>query len=277
MERYQGKYALIQFCPVPERQEYLNIGLLLIVPEIRFCGIRLSRGQARVDRVFGKQPKSYLEAIKESFRSRLLAELKRAPDGASLPEFARKRANDIRLSPLHPVMVLEPEADLDRLFEELVGDEERAPNEPRIRQKLREAFVANKVEQFLDKPDDIELPEYGMTVNVPYGYQNGVYNLIDGMRLPAGIANGLREAGKREIEGGLIWKHFQNAPVKKRLIVVGDFAQQSDGFYNAVAERFAESRIKLYRLDDMRPLFADILENAQVHGKMHGAGAEDMS
>jgi len=269
MERYQGKYALIQFCPVPERQEYLNIGLLLIVPEISFFGVRLARGQTRVDRVFGKQPKSYFEAIKESFQHRVVAELKRAPDGASLAEFARKRANDVRLSPLQAVMVSDPKADFERLFDELVGDEERASNEPRIRRKLREAFVANKVEQFLDRPDDIELPEYGMTVNVPYGYQNGVYNLIDGMRLPAGMANGLREAGKREIEGGLIWKHFKNAPVKKQLIVVGDFAQQSAGFYNAVAERFADSKIRLYRLDDMRPLFNDIVKNAQLHGKVH--------
>lgn len=271
MERYQGKYALIQFCPVPERQEFLNIGLVLIVPEVGFFEVRLSRGQTRVDRVFGKQPKSYLEAVKESFEHRLRSELTYAPDGASLPEFARKRANDIRLSPLQPVMILQPEDDFNRLFAELVGDEERAIKEPRIRRKLREAFVANKVEQFLDKPSDIELPEYGMTVNVPYGYQNGFYNLIDGMKLPAGTADGLREAGKREMEGGLIWKHFRNAPVKKRLIVVGDFAQQSDGFYNAVVERFAESKIQLYRLDDMQPLFKDIIQNAHEHGKVYSS------
>ena len=269
MERHQGKYALIQFCPVPERQEYLNIGLVLIVPEISFFAVRLSRGQARVDRVFGRQPKSYLEAIKESFEYRIRSELVRAPDGGSLLEFAQKRANDIRLSSLQPVAIQQPEADFERMFAELVGDEERVAKEPRIRRKLREAFVANKVEQFLDRPEDIELPEYGMTVNVPYGYQNGFYNLIDGMKLPAGMADGLREAGKREMEGGLIWNHFKNAPVKKRLIVVGDFSQQSDGFYNAVSERFGDSKIKLYRLDDMRPLFRDIIENAHEHGKIH--------
>lgn len=67
--------------------------------------------------------------------------------------------------------------------------------------------------------------------------------------------------------GGLIWKHFKDASVRKLLIVVGDFSQQSSGFYNAVAERFSESNIRLYRLDDMRPLFDNIMENSRAHGK----------
>jgi hypothetical protein len=268
MEHYQGKYALVQFCPVPERLEFLNIGLVLIVPELDFIGIRFARGHSRIDRVFGRQSKSYLDAIKHSFESRLRSELMRSPHGAGFDEFVQKRANDIRVSRLLSVQISDVEADFDRLFDELVGEEDRIVREPRVRLKLRDAFRRHKVEQFLDSPEDVELPEYGLRVSVPYGYQNGCYNLIDGMRVPANVSDGLREAGKRSMEGGLIWRHFEQGHCK-RLVVVGDFSQQPNAFYNAVKEQFDASNVRLHRLDDMRPLLNDILENAEEHGKVH--------
>lgn len=269
MERQQGKYALIQFCPVPERQEFLNIGLVLLVPAARFIGVRITRGQSRVERVFGKQSKGYLGAVKEAFENRLRSELSRDPDGSSLGEFARKRANEIRLSPLLPILVNDPETSLTALFAELVGEDEKPPREPRMRRKLQEAFVKNRVEQFLDGPSEIDLPEYGLTVHVPYGYQNGCYNLIDAMRVPQAPHEALREAGKRAIEGGLIWKHFEQSENCKRLVVVGDFASQSNEFYHAVRDQFNEANVRLFRFDDLNPLFRDILSNAEAHGKIH--------
>ena len=267
MARFEGSYALIQFCPVPERMEFLNVGLVLLVPSAEFVGVRLARGQARVDRVFGRQPKSYLDAIKDSFESRIRQEIAKG-SMASLAEFSRKRANDIRLSPFLPIAVDDPASEFDSLFANLVGEEDLVSREPRIRRKLRESFAAHKVEDLLDKPDEVDLPEYGMKVNVPYGYQNGCYNLIDGMRVSNNISDGLREAGKRAMEGGLIWKHFQKGPVCKRLVVVGDFAQQSNEFFHAVSDQFSAANMKLHRLDDMRALLRDIVQNAEDHGKV---------
>jgi hypothetical protein len=269
MERMEGKYALIQFCPLPERQEYLNVGLVLVVPQIGFVGVRIARGQRRVERVFGKQSKLYLDAIKRSFESRLLLELSQDPVGGGLNEFARKRANEMRLSPLLPVAIDDLDADFDKLFRELVGDDEPLAREPRARKKLRDAFVSNKVEQFLDRPDEVQLPEYGFSVNVPYGYQNGCYNFVDAMRISQEPSDALREAGKRSMEGDFIWKHFEQSEHCKRLVVVADFSNQSNAFYNAVSDRFKEANVKLYRFDDLNPLFRDIVDNAELHGKVH--------
>ena len=85
------------------------------------------------------------------------------------------------------------------------------------------------------------------------------------MRLPAQPTEGLREAGKRAMEGSLIWKHFEQGP-RKRLVVVGDFSKQSNGFYQAVRDQFRESNVVLHRLDDMRALIDDIQTQAQLHG-----------
>lgn len=269
MEQRQGKYALIQFCPIPERQEYINVGIAVVVAEIGFIGIRFAHGSRRIERVFGKQSKGYLDAIKASFENRLLVELSNAPDGSSMAEFSRKRANALRVSQLQPVLVSDPNDALDQLFSELVGDDEAAMREPRMRRRLREVFVANKVEQFLDGPASVDLPEFGLSVSVPYGYQNGCYNLVDAMRLPSAPGEALREAGKRSMEGGLIWKHFERSEHCKRLVVVGDFKAQSNEFYHAVSGQFAEHNVKLYRFDDLNPLFRDIVENADLHGKVH--------
>ncbi len=268
MEHHQGSYALVQFCPVPERLEFLNIGLALVVPSLNSIQVRFARGSSRIDRLFGKQSKAYLDAIKGSFEVRLRDELKRSIYESSFDKFVQRRANDIRVSRLLPIQIQDSAIDFNRLFDELVGDDDPVMREPRMRRKLREAFVANKVEQFLDRPSDVDLPEYGLKVSVPYGYQNGCYNLIDGMRIPSNINDGLREAGKRSMEGGLIWKHFEKGACK-RLVVVGDFAQQANEFYQAVKEQFEGSKVRLHRLDDMRPLLNDILENAEEHGKIH--------
>lgn len=266
MERKGGKYALIQFSPVPERMEFLNVGILLIVPELRYVGIKLSQSNARVERVFGRQPHAYLDVAKESFEHRLRAELSGSFDEERLSLFARKRANDIRLSPIMPLVVSDPESDLERLFAELVGKEAQQPRQPRIRRKLQEAFVKNRVEHYLEKPEEISLPEYGLKISAPYGYQNGCYNLIDGMRIPENVSDGLREVGKKAIEGNLLWKHFSDLNGnKKRLVVVGDFSKQSNEFYHAVEDQIRDANMKIYRLDNLRPLFEDIEKNAALH------------
>jgi Protein of unknown function (DUF3037) len=266
MARKAGKYALVQFCPVPERMEFFNIGIILIVPELEYVDIKLSRNNARIDRVFGKQSRAYLDDVKGAFERRLRQEFSGLFDQEQISLFARKRANDIRISPIQSIMVDDPVAELESLFAELVGREMVAQREPRIRRKLREALARYQVEHFLEKPEEIELQEYGIKINAPHAYQNGCYNLVDGMRISDNIADGLREVGKKTMEGNLLWKHFENNIAnRKRLNVVADFSQQSNAFYHAVSDQFQDANMKLYRLDNLGPLLNDIKENAALH------------
>lgn len=265
MKNMSGRYALVQFCPVPERLEFLNIGVVLLVPELGYVGVRLSKGQARVERLFGKQSKPYFEAVKAGFAERIRSELQRNMSEQFASEFASKRANSMRLSQLMPVLVSNPDDILNSLFDELVGEESAAARVPRIRRRLKEKFAKTGVVHLLDRPAAIRLPEYDLEVSVPFGYQNGCYNLIDGMRLSENAGDSLREAGKRALEGSLIWKHFEREDARKRLVVVGDFSKQSQKFYQAVSEQMEESHVKLYRLDDLNPLVSDIRENAVLH------------
>lgn len=266
MERGAGLYALVQFSAVPERQEFVNVGIILLVPDANFFEVRMADDFSRLDKVFGYQPRTYIAPLMQSMRNRLKHEWVSSHSIERLSEFARKRANDLRLSQLLPVAVDDPAETLDRLFDKLVDGRPKKKREPRMQRKLREAFEKSGVTRYLDRPEEIVLPEYGIKVQVPYGYQNGCYNLIDGMNMREDQSEGLREAGKRAIEGNLLWKHFDKQRNPKRLVVIGDFAKQTEAFYRGVAEQMQAAHVKLYRLDDLNPLFRDIEQNSRLHG-----------
>jgi Protein of unknown function (DUF3037) len=48
MSSNQGYYAILQFSPKPERLEFLNVGVVLFVPERNFVGVRFSKSLKRV-------------------------------------------------------------------------------------------------------------------------------------------------------------------------------------------------------------------------------------
>jgi hypothetical protein len=264
MKRSPGSYALLQYSPVPDRFEFLNIGVLLVVPGFDFFRVRMAKGQTRIDRLFEHPPRAHLQLLKAGFEKRLSLEYARDRSIVALEAFSSKRANELRLSPILPIAVSEPEETLNQLFDELVGDDEVRPREPRMARKLREAFVAEKV--FVDEsPPKVSIPEAGIHISAPFGYQNGAYNLIDGIRVTGDQHQALQETGRRALEGGLLWKHFQNERDKKRLLVVGDFSKQPNEFYHAVGNLLEENHVRLYRLDQLGPLIEDIKVNMKLH------------
>lgn len=266
MERQQGSYALLQFSPRPERLEFVNVGVLLVVPQLKYVGIKFSKSVRRVERLFGKQVQYSIDVAKEAFENRLKKEIESSYDYRKIEYFAKRRANQMRLSQLMPIAVEKPDIDLEQLFEELVGDDRERRRQPKVSVKLKEAFQRAGVVHYLRPPGPIVLDEYGVTINAQFSYQNGVYNLIDAMRLSGGASNALKEAGKRAIEGQWLRKHSAKEGGKlKQLVVVGDFISQQDTFYSAVRDVMQQHRVKLYRLDDMRPLLEDIERSASCH------------
>lgn len=265
MEQHRSYYALVQYSPQPERMEFVNVGVVLFVADSGFIGVRFAEGVGRVERLFGKQSKSYLDALKIGLEHRLHSQFARGMSARELEDFSEKRANELRVSKPMPVSVDDPRRVLSELFEALVGEERPKPRELRIARRLRNAFEHAGVVHYLDARPEVELPEYGVKVSVPFGYQNGCYNLVDAMRLPSNVQEGMREAGKRAMEGSLVWRHYAHHASPKQLVVVGDFANQTNEFFHAVSEQMDQAHVKLHRLDDLRPLLHDIQQNAKLH------------
>ena len=268
MNRYKGYYSLLQFCPKPERLEYVNVGVLLSIPEKKIFSVKFAEQPRRVEKLFGQQNKQHYQVLKEAFEERLRCEFSSGFESESLNLFGSKRANELRMTKLLPLPVSDIEESLDKLFTDLVGEEPIHYRSPMVKTKLKKIFVEAGVLPLLDNPSPVVMPEYDIEVSVPYGYQNGSYNLIDPVRLDHESKNeALKEAGQRAIEGELLAKHFAGKPNRKRLIVVGDFDGQPDNFFSAVQGVMAERSVPLYRLDDLQALVQDIKTHSVLHGR----------
>jgi hypothetical protein len=132
MEPQPGYYSLVQFCPDASRLEAVNIGVVLFCPRIAFLGVQLTTSAERVAQVFGRdgfRPAS-LEAAKRALASRLRSEKHRPRSLEEFQHFIDTRGNDLVLTPLRPVKVVQPAEELADLFLRLV---ERPPGRKECR------------------------------------------------------------------------------------------------------------------------------------------------
>ena len=267
MQKMQGSHALIQFSPVPERMEFLNVGVVLAVPECQFLGVRFAKSHSKLARYFGRSDARLLHMAQQSLESRLNAIFQSKGSIDALAEFAQKRANELRISPFLPASVVDPAAVLDRLFFELVGEDVPRKRQPRVFRLLREAFVDARVDGLVEEnPDPVELPDLGVSIKAQFGYQNGAYNLLDAMRFGSDRDAAMKEAGKRALQGNALWKLSQRSDLKRQLCVVADFGNQPQALFDFVGDQLDQNHVRLYRLDQLSPLVEDIKSNADLHG-----------
>lgn len=261
----QGSYAVLQFSPLPERLEFVNIGVVLLVPSTRYMAVKFSESAKRVEKLFGRLDDGYFHLVKTAFAHRIEMEVKTDWSLERLERFGRSRANEMRLSKLLPIAVTEqPEAILNKLFSELVGGSPKVKKQPKIRTELRRKFELAGVEKLLARPKPVKL-RAGVIIEAPYAYQNGTYNLIDPMRMGTGADHALREAGKRAIEGRWLYDSTRGTDTPKRLVVVGDFQQQDESLFPAIESVMSEHQVKLYSFDELDPLLEEIRKSSILH------------
>lgn len=258
----KGLYALLQFSPIPERMEFLNVGVVLIIPERQYVGVRVAENLKRIEKLFGPQPKRYFRDVKEAFAKRISNEFSSFYSHEKFEHFVNTRANFMRVTNPLPIAVSDPDAELNLLFDELVGDDVKVVRLPRIATQLRDKFERAGVSAYVSHPEPIELPE-GVVISTPYGYQKSSYNYIDPVRLSGDASAALGEAGKRAIEGEWLSNFSKKIGDPKKLIVVADFSNRNNEFYHAVSDVMKNHHVKLYRMDEIGPLVDDI----KNHGK----------
>jgi hypothetical protein len=261
----QGYYALLQYSDAPERLEYINIGVALFLPNQKEVHVRFSNGLRRVERLFGKQPHGFLSILKTDFAGRL-SQFKEA-NFEQIMKFANSRVNKIRIAGLQPILIdRAPEVEISSLFDQLVGEDEVGIRRRKVAAELKDKLEVAGVDLFLEKPEPIRLPQ-GVTVDVPFAYQNGAYNLIDPVRLNGEGADSLAQASERAVKGQWLWQHSKRSGRLKQLIVVGDFSSTDESFQNAVRQMMNEHSVRLYDLDRIDTLVEDIRTNAHLHGR----------
>ncbi len=120
------EYAVIRIVPRPEREEFVNVGVMLYCPGKKFLGIRAHLPEAKLlaldSNLSLEEVKMHLQAFEEICCGK-------NPDSpiAQLDNASRfrwltaTRSTVLQTSKVHPGLCEDPELTLEKLFVEMVG------------------------------------------------------------------------------------------------------------------------------------------------------------
>jgi hypothetical protein len=270
----KGYFCLVQYCPDLARREVANVGVLLFSPEHAFLEARLASGNHRVRRFFGDHADHYkhVNAMKEAFVERLRVEKREFSSLEDLTLFVTTRANRIILTPPKAVRVVDPVSDLEALYATLVA--EPSHKEQVVEHNLVDLPLRQRLDRVLVMPDlapkirtsiRVQVPVLKREVEMPFGYQNGRFNLIQPASFHQATITKVRDAACRlAVEGDSLFQYRDPNLGELQLVVVADFLRTGDEGAAAVKEMFQEYQVKLYTPDTLGALEQEIREHGKV-------------
>lgn len=264
MESSKAYYCLIQYCPDLSRLEAANIGVILFCPERRFIRAKTAQGNDRVRRFFGSQDNDWtqINAMKNSIENRLEVAGHDFKSLDDLTNFISTRANEMQITPPRPMKVLDPEKDLEELFEELVGGRSREAlkySAPPVEKALAKTFREKGVEEFIRRDVTVRVPAFRKPLTVPFGFQNGRFNLIQPVRFHQTLESRVVDVACRHaVEGRSLYDHPDEKLGDLQLIVVGSFAAESSEYKDLVSDILKENKVALHSLAEVQTLIEEI-------------------
>lgn len=266
MKPTKGYYSLIQFCPDPSRLEAANIGVVLFCPDLDFLEVRMAGDNSRVQRFFGKQAFDWsrINSYKHGIKERLEIEGKDFRNMEDLKAFGQRRGNNIQVTTPRPFTIRDPRKDLEELFEEVVGQRRRAQAVKGFRKRFSEQLLKAKLGSKLKRDIEIEVPSLRREIEVPFGYQNGRFNLIQPVSFQASDPDQVRKtASSYAIEGLALFEHPHKTLGDLELVVVGQFRTNEKEVREDVKRILQQGRVKLYATNEVD----DLIQEIRVHGK----------
>ncbi len=265
MTRTTGYYFVIQYCPDLARMEGANVGVVLLREEPFFLQAKTAPGNDRIRRFFSPVDPDWeqINLIKFSVQRRLTVDRDQFRTLDALKQYAATRANAMRLIGPRSIAIEEPNDDLNKLFDQLVGGKARSEIAAAT-SLLDQSLSSQDVARFICRDLTVNLPLFHRRVRVPYGFRNGRLNLIQPVRFrgrkPTGI---LQTAGQYALEGQLLHQHEDPRLGPLKLIVVGDFAEEQHSLEEAVGQALRINQTDLYTTKQLPQLVAEIRSTGQ--------------
>lgn len=267
MKPIKGYYSLIQYCPDLSRLEAANVGVLLFCPEPHFIRARTTDSVQRIRRFFGSGDRDW-DQIRESKRAiedRLEVEGERFRTLQDLEHFAATRGNEIQLTPPRTVKIFNPEQDLELLFQRLVGGQARRKAVDPVARRLQHSLTQESVAPYIRRNVQVTVPAFHRQLTLPFGYQNGRFNLIkpatfQQARLPGAINRACRFA----VEGRSLFEHPDETLGELRLVVVGEFATGQEEAREVVKGILDDNKVRLFTLAELPELLDEIRTTGKV-------------
>jgi len=257
----KGYYCIIQFCPDLGRLEAANIGVLLFCPSLGFLEARTSRDNSRIRHFFGDEGHDWvrINSFKQGIEERLEVEREGIRSLEALEAFIARRANLIQISPPRPMKVHDPKQDLDQLFVDLVGGQARTQRGPSFKQFLRKKFTSAGLDQKIQKDIRIKVPISERQIEIPYGFQNGRYNLIQIAGFQATNPEHAKTTACRyAVEGESLYEHPDPRLGRLQLILVGKFGSQQSDNRSGVKRILEAHHVRLYSATEVDRLVDEI-------------------
>lgn len=262
MKPQKGYYSVIQYCPDLSRFEAVNIGVLLFCPDSGFLKARIGLHRNRISHVFGKDGHDWerLKAVKQSLQKRFNNENSEFRSIDDLQHFITTRANQIQLTPPKFIKVFNPVKDLDELYEKMAGGPSSTPRGPVLRTLLARELDRPELASKVVSNVKVEVPILNKEVEMPFGYQNGRFNLIT----PVGFSKQNHEeafakASRWAIEGQLIFNAPDPRLGKLQLVVVGQFGENRSSTAETVQRMFDRYQVKLFPFERVDSLIQEII------------------
>ncbi len=267
MKPTKGYYCLIQYCPDLSRLEAANIGVLLFCPERSFLQARTVRDNRRIQYFFGREGHdwSQIDSFKTGIEERLEVEHSNIQGLDDLRRFVQLRANQIQITAPRPMRVRNPKEDLDQLFQDLVGEARQKQSRPSFNKHIEERFTEAGLESKIARDVSIHVPVSNEDLTVPYGYQNGRFNLIQPVTFESKKPRDAKNKACRfAVEGRSLHEERHPKYGDLQLVVVGRFSSQGTDSIPDVRRILKENDVQLYAEDDLSQLISEIHRTGKV-------------
>jgi hypothetical protein len=263
----KGFYSLIQYCPDLSRLEAANVGVVLFCPEPHFIRARTTRSNQRIRRFFGSEDRDWeqINVLKLAVEERLAVEGEHFRTLEDLERFIATRGNEIQLTQPRPVKVFDPEQDLELLFQRLVGGPARRKAVETVVQVLEKSLGQESVAPFVQRDVTVAVRAFHRPLKVPFGYQNGRFNLIQPASFEeATLSNTITRACRFAVEGRSLYDHPDERRGPLQLVVVGQFRPEQAEAKAVVDDILKENRVRLYTLAEVPSLIDEIRSTGKV-------------
>ena len=267
MKPTRGYYCLIQYCPDLSRLEAANIGVLLFCPDRLFLEARIAKDNRRIQHFFGSEGHdwSQINSFKIGFEDRLEVEHQNIQNLEDLQRFIELRANQIQITEPRPMRVRIPEEDLDQLFQELVGGLHRKQKSISFKRCIGDRFANAGLESKIAKGVPVHVPISNRDIEIPYGYQNGRFNLIQPVSFQSKEpGNDIGKACRFAVEGHSLHETKHPRYGDLQFVVVGRFLSKGSDTKADVRRILDEHQVQLYTEDNLFRLIDEIQRTGKI-------------
>lgn len=261
-----GYYSLIQYCPDPSRLESANVGVLLFVPSRQYLKALTARDNRRIQQFFGREGHDWLRinSFKRGVEERLEAQHQHLRTVEDLTAFIAKSANSLRITDPRPMRVTDPDKDLKQLFAELVGGLHRGEKQQSFNSLLQRRLWGAGLKERVRTDIKVRVPSFEREVTIPYGYQNGRFQLIQPARFEAEDSDrAIPTACRYAVEGRSLYEHPDGRLGQMQLVIVGLFPAKKPESRKIVEKILEENKVRLFASTELDKLIEDIRENAK--------------